>query len=188
MYFSFLPVSKCEKKLFPNGDYTPVQAYYRRSEYIHFKCNADYNLVGSDELICLEGDWSAPWPSCERKFHFVKGWLGGCIFPLCPELHFSKNWACYVHVTKLPITLWKMPLNIFYHLSSQIFLKSLNICGKFWCATYWGSNLLRHLFLFIVQYTAVKLLYWNLWKLGLPLINKHMCWFLVPYLIYLLST
>ncbi len=68
-YYSFL-----ENKCFdpgniwlPNGNVTISDRLFEEFTTISFECDKDYELLGEEDSVCLQGKWSAKLPFCRSK-------------------------------------------------------------------------------------------------------------------------
>ena len=66
----FFPVITCSALSDPeNGNVHVTSSDFRYATTATFSCDPGYVIIGESRLVCTEtGQWSAPVPTCERKF------------------------------------------------------------------------------------------------------------------------
>ena len=63
----FVLTERCQDPGKPQNGW-PINNKFDHGGVVKFMCrNKSYDLIGASEIMCNDGDWSHPTPSCEGK-------------------------------------------------------------------------------------------------------------------------
>ena len=74
LHYLFLE-NKCPEHIrFPNGNYnvTFSDKLFEEFTTVSFECNEDYESIGEEDSVCLEGGWLSRKPFCRSKIKHTK--------------------------------------------------------------------------------------------------------------------
>ncbi|XP_041464838.1 complement receptor type 2-like [Lytechinus variegatus] len=77
-----------------DGSYSGDAPPFYHNETVSFTCNTNHTLIGIETLICSDGNWSAPIPSCKAD----------CLPPVIANSNYNASNPQVIHDTTIAIT------------------------------------------------------------------------------------